>query len=213
MFIVNMDEEKFKALHKKYNVPKNCPNIIVPKCNAEIWKNNLNSPDRINEIRLQNIQNLTVKAAYAVTETCDKILNKIGKMKREQSKELVSPHIDGLAFLGKAITDMNQFRRNNLKPTLPEKLKLLADNVLSESQWLFGDDLSKRIGQINNMNSALTQSFMSYQQNNGRYNNSSHNGYSYNSQQKMTKNFQPSWRSSAQGRKGQKLTNNRFYKN
>ena len=117
-----------------------------------------------------------------MTETCDKILNKIGKMKREQSKELVSPHIDGLAFLGKAITDMNQFRRNNLKPTLPEKLKLLADNVLSESQWLFGDDLSKRIGQINNMNSALTQSFMSYQQNNGRYNNSSHNGYSYNSQ-------------------------------
>ena len=55
MFIVNMDEEKFKALHKKYNVPENCPNIIVPKCNAKIWKNNLTSPYRINEIRLQNM--------------------------------------------------------------------------------------------------------------------------------------------------------------
>ena len=213
MFIVNMDEEKFKALHKKYNVPENCPNIIVPKCNGEIWKNNLTSPYRINEIRLQNIQNLTVKAAYAVTEACDKILNKMGKMKQELSKELVSPLIDGLAFLGKAITDMNQFRRNNLKPRLPEKLKPLADNVPSESQWLFGDDLSKRISQINNMNSALTQSFRSYQQNNGRYNNSSHSGYSYSSHQKMTKNSQPSRRSSAQGRKGQKLSSNRFYKN
>ena len=55
MFIVNMDEGK--ALLKKYNVPENCPNIIVPKCNAEIWKNHLTSPYRITEMRLQNIQN------------------------------------------------------------------------------------------------------------------------------------------------------------
>ena len=44
-------------------------------------------------------------------------------MKQHQSKELASPLIDSLAFLGKAITDMKQFRRNNLKPRLPEKLK------------------------------------------------------------------------------------------
>ena len=138
----------------------------------------------------------------------------MGKMKQDQSKELVSPLIDGLALLRKAITDMNQFRRNNLKPRLPEKLKPLAENVTGESQWLFGDDLSKRINEINNMNSALTQSFKPYQQNNGRYySNSSHSGYSYSSQQKMTKNFQPSQRSSAQGTKAQKLSNNRFYKN
>ena len=31
IFTVNMDEEKSKALLKKYNVPENCPNIIVPK--------------------------------------------------------------------------------------------------------------------------------------------------------------------------------------
>ena len=59
-------------LHKKYNIPENCPNTIAPKCNAEILKNNLTSPYRINQIRLQNIQNLTVKAAYAVTEACGK---------------------------------------------------------------------------------------------------------------------------------------------
>ena len=135
-------------------------------------------------------------------------------MKQDQSKELVSPLIDGLAFLGKAITDMNQICRNKLKTRLPEKLKLLADNVPSESQWLFGDDLIKRISEINNMNSALTQSFRSYQQNNDRYyNNSSHSGYSYSSQQKMTKNFQTSRRSSAQGIIVQNLSKNRFYKN
>ena len=126
MFIDNVDEKNFKALNKKYNVLENCPNMIDPKCNEEIWKNNLNSPYRINEMRLQSIQNLSVKATYAVTEACDKILGKMGKMKQDQSKELVSPFIDGLAFLGKVITDMNQFRRNNLKSRLPEKLKHLA---------------------------------------------------------------------------------------
>ena len=97
-------------------------------------------------------------------------------MKQHQSKELTSPFIAGLAILGKDITDMNQFCRNNLKPRLPKKLEPLTDNVSSESQWLFGDDFNKRISQINNMNSTLTQSFRFYQQNNGRYNNSSYSG-------------------------------------
>ena len=48
---------------------------------------------------------------------------------------------------------MNQFCRVNIKTRLPEKLKTLADNKPNESQWLFGDDLSKRISQINYINS------------------------------------------------------------
>ena len=42
MFIVNIDEEKFYALNKKYNIPENCHSMVVPKCN-EIWKCNLTS--------------------------------------------------------------------------------------------------------------------------------------------------------------------------
>ena len=114
--------KSFKALNKNYNLPENCPTMIVPKCNAEIWKSNLNSPCRINEIRLQN---LSAKAAYAVAEACGKILEKMSKMKRNQSKELVSPLVDGLAFLEKALTDMNQFCRNNLKSRLPKKVENL----------------------------------------------------------------------------------------
>ena len=74
MFTVNMDDEKFEELNKKCNAPENCPNMIVPKRNAEICKSNLNSPYRINEISFQSIQILSVKASHAVTEACDKIL-------------------------------------------------------------------------------------------------------------------------------------------
>ena len=69
-----MDGEQFKALHKKYNVLKNSPNISVPKYNAEIWKNNLTSPYRIKEIRLQNIQNLSAKVQVWVVSKLLQIL-------------------------------------------------------------------------------------------------------------------------------------------
>ena len=63
------------------------------------------SPHRLNEIRAQGIQSLSLKDAHAVTEASDKILEIMRKMKQDQSKELVSPLIDGLAFLGETITD------------------------------------------------------------------------------------------------------------
>ena len=44
MFTVNIDAEKFNALNKKHNILGNSSNKIVPKCDAEISKNNLTSP-------------------------------------------------------------------------------------------------------------------------------------------------------------------------
>lgn len=85
-YYIYMDEEKFKVLSKKFNVPENFPNMIVPKPNAEIWKNNLNFTYKIYEIRLQTIQKLSFKFAYAVTEACDNILDQMAKMKQDQSK-------------------------------------------------------------------------------------------------------------------------------
>ena len=119
LFLVNMEEEKLKDLNKKYSKPENCPNIATPKSNSEIWKSYLTSTYRMNEIELQKIENLHVKAAYTVTVTSDKIMS--SNRLQEQSKELITPFVDALALLGKTTADLNQFRRNNLKPRLPDK--------------------------------------------------------------------------------------------
>ena len=34
LFLVNIEEEKLKDLNKKYSRPKNCPNMVTPKCNS-----------------------------------------------------------------------------------------------------------------------------------------------------------------------------------
>ena len=174
LFLVNMEEEKLKDLNKKYSRPENCPKMVTPKCNSEIWKSKLTSTCRMNEKELQRIKNLHVKATYAVTVASDKIMS--SNLLQEQSKELITPIVDALALLGKATVDLNQFRRSNLRSRLPEKMIPLATIVPVGSQWLFGDDLSKRIAQISSMNDALSQTFKSNNQQ-GRYNQGSASTY------------------------------------
>ena len=54
LFIEKMDEKKLKKLVKTYNKPGNCPNMITPKCNEEIWRGDiLNTSRRSNDIVLQ----------------------------------------------------------------------------------------------------------------------------------------------------------------
>ena len=127
-----------------------------PKCNSEIWKSNLNSY-RMNEIELHRIEHLHVKAAYAVTVASDKIMG--SNLLQEQSKELITPIVDAVALLGKATADLNQFRRNNLRSRLPDKMRPQVTNLPAVSQWLFGDDFNKRKAQISSMNNALSQTF------------------------------------------------------
>ena len=171
LFLNNMEEEKFKTINKKYRRSEYCPNISVPKVNNEIWNENLQASHRMTVINLRKIQLLNVSAAYAVTEAYEKVVSRIGKYKEDLSKELLTPLVDSLAFTGKATKDTNQLRRDILKSRLPAKMKQLTNNVPAESELLFGDDLNKRISQINNINSALANSaFIRPNQNSDRYN-------------------------------------------
>ena len=59
----------------------------------------------MNEIELPRIENLHVKASYAVTVASDKIRS--SNLLQEQSKELIILLVDALALLGKATADLN----------------------------------------------------------------------------------------------------------
>ena len=80
---------------------------------------------------------------------------------------------------------MNQFQRNNLRSRLPDKTIPLATNAPTGSQWLFGDNLNKKIAQICSMNNASSQTFKSNNQQ-GRYNHSS--ASTYHQQHQSSKN-------------------------
>ena len=76
---------------------------------------------KINKIDLQRIEKSHVKAAYTLTVASDKTI--CSNLLQKQSKKLIiiTHLVDALALLGKAVADLNQFWRNNLRFRLPKK--------------------------------------------------------------------------------------------
>ena len=127
-----MENEKSKNLLKKYNKPENCPYVFAPKCNPKIWNKNLTTVHYEHDTGLQKIQMHSVKTVYAITEACDRVMD--SKLKSALCKEILTPLIDSLAFLGLVSPELNQFRRrDNLKSRLPKKIEPLAKNVATKS--------------------------------------------------------------------------------
>lgn len=81
--------------------------------------------------------------------TCGKVFVKMEKLIEFHSKELMTPLVDTLTFLGKVISELNQFRKNLLKSRLSEKMGQLATNVPVDSTFLFENGLNNYISEIN----------------------------------------------------------------
>ena len=164
------------------------------------------------DIYLREIQLLNVSAAYAVIEACGMLVSRMGKYKQDLSKEMLTPLVDSLVFIGKATKDTNQLRIDILKSRLPAKMKQITRNVPAESELLFGDDLNKRISQINNTNSALAKQVFTRPSQNGKYNKSQVTYNTSNNYQQSKNGYSPR-RSFARGRRGNKQSNYRNYRN
>ena len=95
----------------------------------------------------------TVKAACAMTDACYKIMNL--NLKSDHCREMITPVIGVLALLVVLRPEINQFSTEQMKDQLPAKMQPLTKNVTPESEWLFGNDLSKRISQLNSTITAL----------------------------------------------------------
>ena len=98
-----------------------------------------------------------------------------------------------------------------MKDRLPAKIKPLTKNVPSESEWQLGNDLSKRINQLNSTNTALIKtSVSSYSGKNNRYSSKQSTSKPSTSETNTPKNLQSSQRGSAQGKRWTKQQRNRF---
>ena len=191
-------EEKLKEKLKKYPTPENCSNMIVPKCNHEIWTNVLSSALRFNDLNLQRAQCHMSKAANAMIFVCNQLIaHKANCSTKLETNKLISPTIDALALLGNSVQELSQRRREAVKGKIPHKLQHLASNVPPHSTLLFGDDINKRIQAISSTNKALTGgSATAFKRSEYQYSNSKGHSWQY------SKNRQYPQRGSASGRRG-----------
>ena len=72
-----------------------------------------------------------------------------------QLNNLITCTVYSLFILAKSCTDLNQYRRDNIKDQFQPSLRKLANNVPAGSALLFGDDLAGRIRLLNNTTSLM----------------------------------------------------------
>lgn len=134
-------EKHLTDLLEKYETPKNAKNLCVPKVNQQIW-DSLRPHTRNNDLKLQKVEKLMVKGITAIAK------NKEGLSEDQEN---------GLTCLAAAVFEMNMLRREFIKPGLQEKFAPLCKTSIPITENLFGNDLSKYIKDIDEVNKVTTQ--------------------------------------------------------
>ncbi|CAC5357570.1 unnamed protein product [Mytilus coruscus] len=134
----NVDE-----IVKDSKIPLNCKNIIPPQVNVEIWsflRRNVKSLD----LNMQNVQRMLGNGIVPVIRLAE-LLSK----KDPDVKELRAHTTRAMTILSSVFFEFSYSRKMILKPHLEPKYHLLCNRKEEIGEILFGDDVSKRIKQIN----------------------------------------------------------------
>ncbi|KAJ8035056.1 hypothetical protein HOLleu_22144 [Holothuria leucospilota] len=147
---------KLKEKSEKYQIPENIELMQTTQVNKLIW-DHLQLGTRTRDIKLQKIQMLNMKAMTALTSLLNDTL--VSKAKLDKQSLLLKV-TDALALMGSANVDLNQLRRDLIKPELKPEYKGLFDKSTPPSKLLFGDDIPQKLRDISDANK-LTKRCMS----------------------------------------------------
>ena len=126
-----LEENTLEEAGGKYPPPSNYASLCCPKVNAAIWEN-LSSHTRSRDLKLQRIQKPLTRGLTAFIQTLT-------------PDSLSETQQNALALLCNANFEVNCLRKEQIKPDLNAKYSHLCKPTTPVSQYLFGDDLTKRV--------------------------------------------------------------------
>ena len=95
------------------------------------------------DMRLRSIQGVTAKAAVPYVDTLSALIDEAKPIDRQK---LVDLAIDGVTLLAHANQQLNQLRRDMLRPTLQPRFQQLCSKPSDDdTQYLFGTKIVERI--------------------------------------------------------------------
>ena len=145
-----LSETKLRERLDKYVRPDNCPNLQVPKVNAEIWKD-LAASVKQADVKLASVQRAIVKATAALAQSTQVILKAHTQRKLTDASvkaTVTDQNADALALLGHACHELSVRRRYALRSHLPKHLTGLCIDSVPITGQLFGDNLTTSIKEI-----------------------------------------------------------------
>ena len=149
--------EEVKAELEKARRPKNCPALIPPKINEEVYRSILHTPAPGKDLPSRFVHNAFMKAAQPVAvvwatlirletfcktndEPLDITLEDGATINFQELRKLLD---QSLRLLGIANSQMVQVRKDILKPFLNDDFKKLCRPHIPFTEFLFGSDFKK----------------------------------------------------------------------
>ena len=137
-----------------YKKTQNCSDLLVTKCNKEIWQERMNSQGRNKNLKVQKTQGVVLKGAFAICEVTNTLINLknskdiSGKELNLQLSNVIKICTESLNFLGTANRQGDNIKRQYLSKKLPPMLAPLTVDVPTPSEIFLGKKLNDRIGTI-----------------------------------------------------------------
>ena len=133
----NLNHDILDNLKKQCLRPANCPFLVAPRVNPEIW-NLMNVSSRNKDIVLRKTQENLINAMIPLVEAVDMAVS-------NNLPDLANKLKDSLQLLGHSTMDLNNQRKDSIRPDLPLKAKVLTKKDKPVSTLLFGDDIEAEI--------------------------------------------------------------------
>lgn len=129
---------------KKYKTPSNCPTAVVPSVNPEIWSG-LPLYAKSNDAKAQTMQHHLMRAQIAQMKVMEIA---ISKLPRSDIPALLEPLLDAAKSVSNVVQNLNQKRRNNLRPVMKPEYATLCSSRFAPSSMLFGDNLEQSLKNV-----------------------------------------------------------------
>ena len=136
--------EKLKLIHDKYKRPGNCTTMCQMTVNPEIFAQLPYYQQRA-DLNVSKIQDSVRKTALITLQSAQTVTNTKSGEFDAVKKQLLEQQVDSLALLGHISYELSCLRRYKIKSVLkPEYASICVDDG-TQSKYLFGDDLPKRL--------------------------------------------------------------------
>ena len=135
-----LPKEKLQEVQPQYVRPENCPNLVAPKVNKQIWQQ-MRQDTRNADSALQKTQGLMLSGLCAILQVCNKAVG---------DQKCILTH--STVLLLAANREFNLKRRDLIRLDLNKHYGSLCNPSVAISTQLFGDDLNKEVEEVTKSN-------------------------------------------------------------
>ena len=145
-----LHDKKVKEKMERHSHPSNCANMKATKVNQGAYRK-LKEYTRKRDMHFYKLQQSLLSGITVITRIADmtKKSKTPDKSQTEQTRQLA---LDALSLCAHTNFNLNVQRKFLMKPDIGKDYAALCTSDQPQTEWLFGDDLSKSLKEIGDVN-------------------------------------------------------------